>query len=76
LPDGVPFIIPLELPLCIIPSGIADPGAVSGKKHGFCFTETSKESGHVKMADKGASKRSTYQQVKEEWKLESGNKIS
>jgi hypothetical protein len=51
LPDGVPFIIPLELPLCIIPSGIADPGAVSGKKHGFCFTETSEESSHVKMTD-------------------------
>jgi hypothetical protein len=47
----VPFIIPLELPLCIIPSGSADPGAVSGKKHEFCFTKTSKERSNVKISD-------------------------
>ena len=63
----------LELPLCIIPSGIADPGAVSGKKHEFCFTETSKESSHVKMPDSRKLAKGIYQQVKEEQKLEGGN---
>lgn len=69
----MPFIIPLELPLCIIPFGTADPGAVSGKKHEFCFTETSKESSNVKISDSRKPAKGIYQQMRGAPKLESGN---